>query len=61
MKRTIRLSIFDVLVVPDTEVLGTDAPLGKNGRCLGQDQSGTTNRAAAEMNEMSVVSESVVA
>jgi hypothetical protein len=52
---------FDVLVVPDTEVLRTDASLRKNGRCLSQDQSGTTYRTAAEMNEMPVVSVSIVA
>jgi len=33
----------------------------ENGRCLGQDQSGTTYRTAAEMNEMPVVSVSIVA
>src|SRR6266480_7336860 len=52
---------FDVLVAPDAEILRTDAPLGKNGRCLSQHQSGATNRATPEMNEMPVVSESVVA
>ena len=48
---------FDVLVGPDTEVLRTDASLGENGRCLGQDQSGAPYRTAAEMNEMPVVSD----
>ena len=52
---------FDVLVVPDAEILGTDASFGENGRCLGQDQSSATHRAAPEMNEMPVVSESVAA
>src|SRR4029077_7126045 len=52
---------FDVLVGPDTEVLRTDAPLRENRRCLGQDQSGTTYGTAAEMNEMPVVSISIVA
>ncbi len=52
---------LDVLVVPDAKILGTDATLGKNGRCLGQDQSGATHRAAPEMNEMPVVSVSVPA
>ena len=32
---------FDVLVGPNAEVLRTDAPLGENGRCLGQNQSRT--------------------
>jgi hypothetical protein len=50
-----------VFVGPDAEVLGTDASLGENGRCLGQDQSGTTYRTAAEMNEMPVVRVSIVA
>ena len=52
---------FDVLVVPDAEILGTDASLGKNGGCLGQNEAGATNRAAPEMNEMPVVRESVAA
>ena len=52
---------LDMPVGPDAEVLRTDATLGKNGRCLGQDQSGTTNGAAAEMNEKPVVSVSIVA
>src|SRR5213594_2916942 len=52
---------LDVLVVPDAEILRTDASLGKNGRCLSQDQSGATHRATPEMNEMPVVRESVVA
>ena len=52
---------LDVLVVPDAKILGTDATLGKNGRCLGQHQSGATHRAAPEMNEMPVVSVSVPA
>ena len=52
---------LDVLVAPDAEILGTDASLGKNGRCLSQHQSGATNRATPEMNEMPVVRESVAA
>ena len=52
---------LDVPVRPDAEVLRTDASLGKNGRCLSQYQSGATDRAAAEMNEMPVVSVAVVA
>src|SRR5439155_11410540 len=52
---------LDVLVVPDAEVLGTDASLGKNGGYLGQNEAGATNRAAPEMNEMPVVRESVAA
>src|SRR5437764_13413456 len=41
---------LDVLVVPDPEILRTDASLGTNGRCLSQHQSSATNRAAPEMN-----------
>src|SRR5437764_9330740 len=50
---------LDVLVAPDPEILRTDASLGKNGGCLSQHQSGATNRTAAEMNKMPVVSVSV--
>ena len=42
-------------ILPDAEVLRTDASLGENGGCFGQDQSGATDRTAAEMNEMPVV------
>src|SRR5207245_5337717 len=52
---------LDVLVAPDTEILGTDPSLGKNAGCLGQHQSGATYRATPEMNEMPVVSVSVTA
>src|SRR5438094_2137588 len=52
---------LDVLVAPDAKVLRTDATLGKNGGFLSQDQSGDTNRAAAEMNKMTVVRVSVTA
>src|SRR4051812_31021335 len=52
---------LDVLVVPDAEILRTDASLGKHGGCLSQHQSGATNRATPEMNEMPVVSVSVAA
>src|SRR5216117_3670173 len=52
---------LDVLVAPDAEILGTDAPLGKNRGCLSQHQSSATHRATPEMNEMPVVSVSVAA
>src|SRR4029077_16111456 len=52
---------LDVPVCPDAEVLRTDASLGKNGRCLSKYQSGATGGATPEMNEMPVVSVSVVA
>jgi hypothetical protein len=52
---------LDVLVAPDSEILRTDATFGENSRCLGQDQSGATDRATPEMNEMPVVRESAAA
>src|ERR1700726_1516265 len=52
---------LDVPVCPDAEVLRTDASLGKNGRGLSQDQAGTSDGATAKMNEMPVVSVSIVA
>jgi hypothetical protein len=52
---------LDVLVAPDAEILRSDATLGKNSGCLSQHQSGASYGAAAEMNEMPVVRESVVA
>src|SRR4029077_17223836 len=52
---------LDVPVGPDAEVLGTDASLGQNGRCLSHYQPGAADRAAGEMNEVTIVSVSVVA
>jgi hypothetical protein len=51
---------LDVLVVPDAEILGTDASLGKNGGCLSQNEAGATHRATPEMNEMPIVGVSIV-
>ena len=52
---------LDVPIGPDAEVLRADAPLGKNGRCLSKYQSGATDGATAKMNEMPIVSVSIVA
>jgi hypothetical protein len=52
---------FDVPVRPDAEVLWADSRLGKNCRRFSQYQSGATDGATAKMNEMPVVSVSIVA
>src|SRR5438552_477281 len=52
---------LDVPIGPDAEVLRADASLGENGRCFSKDQSGATYRTAAKMNEMPVVSVSILA
>src|SRR5437899_2532901 len=52
---------LDVPVVPDAEVLRADPSLRQNRRRLGKYQSGAANRAAAEMNQMPVVSVSILA
>jgi hypothetical protein len=46
---------LDVSVGPDAEVLWTDPSLGENRRCLCHYQSGATDRASAEVNEMPIV------
>jgi hypothetical protein len=52
---------FDVPVRPDAEVLRADSRLGKNCRCLSKYQSGATDGATTEMNEMPIVGVSIVA
>jgi hypothetical protein len=50
---------FDVFVTPDTKVLRTDPAFRENCRRLGQNQSSAADGAAAEMNKMPIVNESV--
>jgi hypothetical protein len=45
---------LNVIVFSDTEVLRTDATLGKDCGCFGEYQSSTADRPAAEMHEMPV-------
>src|SRR5437868_3508094 len=52
---------LDVPVVPDAEVPWTDPSLREDRRRLGKYESGAANRATAEMNQMPVVSVSVLA
>jgi hypothetical protein len=51
----------DVLVLPDAEVLRADAPFGRDGRGLGKDQRRAADGAAAEVDQVPVVREPVVA
>ena len=52
---------LDVIVAPDAEILRTDPGLGQNRRCFRKHQSSSANGAAAQMHEMPIVRESVVA
>ena len=52
---------LDVIVLPDAKVLRTDAALGKNGSGFGHHQPRPTHGAAAQMDEMPVVRESITA
>jgi len=49
----------DVIVTPDAEVLRTDAAFRQDRRRFCHDQSRATDRAAAEMHEMPVVSQPI--
>src|SRR5438132_6892009 len=51
---------LDVPVVPDAEIVRTDPSLRQNRRRLGKYQSGATNRSTSKMNQMPVVSVSVL-
>jgi hypothetical protein len=46
-------------VVPETGVAGRDATFLRHGRRLGENETGTADRAAAEMDEMPVVRHAV--
>jgi len=52
---------LDMLVGPDAKVMRANASLRKNGRCLSQNQAGTTDGATSKMNEMPIVSVSALA
>jgi hypothetical protein len=50
---------FDVLVLPNPEILGTDASFGHNSRRFREDERGAADCATAEMHEMPVRGETV--
>src|SRR5580698_8654075 len=51
----------DVLVLPEAEILGADAAFGGDGGGFGEDEGCAADGAAAEVDEMPVVREAVVA
>src|SRR2546425_13090051 len=51
----------DVLVFPDPEVLRRDAPLRSHGARFGEHQPSAADRARAEVHEMPIVREAVLA
>ena len=51
----------DVLVFPDAEILRADAAFGRDRRGFGHHQPGAADGAAAEMHEVPVIGEPVVA
>jgi len=53
------LELGDVLVLPDAEVAGSDAGFRADGVGLGDDEAGSTDGAAAEVDEVPVVGEAV--
>ena len=52
---------FDVLVLPDAEVAGADAPFGRHRAGLGHHQARAPHGAGAQVHEMPVVGEPVLA
>ncbi len=54
-----RLQARNVLVLPESEILRTDAALRRDRRGLGEDESRSADGAAAEVDEMPVVGEAV--
>ena len=56
-----RASGRDVLVLPEAEVLGADAAFGGDGGGFGEDEGRAADGAAAEVDEMPVVGEAVLA
>ena len=53
------LELGDVFIFPDAEVAGGDTSFRTDGVCFGEDESGTADGAAAEMDEVPVVGEAV--
>src|SRR6267142_1204231 len=53
--------VGNVLVLPDPQVLGRDAPLRRDRRRLGEDQRRAAHGARAQVHEVPVVRESVLA
>ena len=51
--------LLDVRVAPDAEILRTDPPFGQDRRRLGDHQAGAAHRAAAEVNEVPIVRETI--
>ena len=51
----------DVIVFPDAEILGADAAFGGDGAGFCEDEGGAADGAAAEVDEMPVVREAIVA
>ena len=51
---------LDVFVLPDAGVVRRDTSDGFDGGSFGADQAGAAHRAAAEMDEMPVIEESIV-
>jgi len=53
------LELGDVVVLPDAEVAGRDPGFGADGVGLGDDETGTADGAAAEVDEVPVVGKAV--
>src|SRR5450631_154541 len=51
----------DVLILPDTQVLGRDAAFGRHGCGFRENQASSTDGTAAKVNEMPVGGESILA
>ncbi len=50
---------FDLPVVPQAEIVGADAPFGRDGGSLADDQAGAADGARAVVHEMPVVGQAV--
>jgi len=50
----------NLLIAPEAEIFGRNPPLGQYGGGFGEDQTGPTDRAAAEVDELPVVGEAIV-
>src|SRR3954470_10256669 len=51
----------DVLILPKTQVSGADAAFGRYRSCLDNNKRGSSNRTAAQVNQMPVGGETIVA
>ncbi|MNP10101.1 hypothetical protein D3C76_1022380 [compost metagenome] len=50
---------FDLFIIPQTEILGRDTPVGGDRRGFGKHQPGPADSTAAEVDQMPVIGQAI--